>query len=133
VRTDIPSGIVPTEWRVPLFQSVRELLINMIKHAHATRAAVTVRPNSSGIRIMVMDNGRGIKRGEIARSQDGQSGGFGLFSLRNRLEHLGGSVRIRTAPGRGTCVKLLVPLEPDLVREARSYARDSDGQTQRRV
>ena len=123
VRADIPIKLVPMEWRVPLFQSVRELLINVIKHARATRAAVTLRSSSGGVRILVADNGRGIPKSDAAGDGDHKKGGFGLFSLRNRLEHLGGTVRIRSRPGHGTCVKLLVPLEPELIREARRFAR----------
>ena len=124
VRNDVPASLLPIHWRVPLFQSVRELLINALKHAHATRIAVTVRPSSRGIRISVIDNGRGIALINL-RKPDAHVG-FGLFSLRNRLEHLGGRVRIRSAPNRGTCIKLLVPLSPDLLQRARAATLDGD-------
>jgi len=119
VRCDIPADLPAMDWRVSLFHAIRELLINAGKHAHATRVTITLRRNSRGIRISVIDNGRGMPE-SAAPADDG--GGFGLFSLRNRLEHMGGRVHIRSSRNRGTCVKLLVPLPVELRKAAQRHS-----------
>jgi PAS domain S-box-containing protein len=108
VRTDIPPKVLPVDIRVTLFHATRELLVNVLKHAKATRVTITMRLNHQGVRVCVIDNGRGIRS-----DLDGQHNkGFGIFNLRNRLEHLGGRFRIRSTPARFTCAKIFVPL-PD--------------------
>jgi signal transduction histidine kinase len=89
-----------------LFRGTRELLMNAVKHAQATRATVTVRGSDEGIELTVADDGRGFDVGRL--TADGASG-FGLFSIRDRLPHLGGELAIDSAPGQGTRVTLRMP------------------------
>jgi PAS domain S-box-containing protein len=97
------------DMRVLLFQGVRELLVNAVKHAHARRITISCQREGTDIRIMVKDDGVGFDTGELNTST-GKSGGFGLFSLRERLRYLGGSIDITSSPGSGTQVILAVPL-----------------------
>jgi len=106
VRNNTPAKTLDQDIRVAMFHAVRELLINVIKHARATRVAVTINRCARGVRVNVIDNGAGFRE---PSNGDGQTG-FGLFNLRNRFEHLGGSVRIRSSPSRGACVRLLLPV-----------------------
>ncbi len=93
------------EIRVLLFQAVRELLVNVIKHARASRGTVSVSAHLDNIVIVVEDNGVGMKK----LKRPPKMGGYGLFSVRERLSHLGGEVEISNRPGGGTRVKLVAP------------------------
>lgn len=97
------------EVRILLFKAVSELLMNVVKHAQARKAEVAIQREGSNMRITVEDNGVGFYISEA--SQIGGIGGFGLFSIRERLRHFGGSLQIQSEPGRGTRVTLLAPLK----------------------
>jgi len=100
------------EVRVLLFRAVEELLLNIVKHAGVGRAQVQLSRRGQGhVRIRVADKGAGFdpvkeKRAEEAASADSH---FGLFSIRERLELLGGTMEIESQPGNGTRVILSVP------------------------
>ena len=94
--------------RIALFRGVRELLINVVKHAHAQQARVTLRRKSDDIQIEVEDRGRGFDLQQM--DNRGRGGGFGLFSLSERLRYLGGALDITSNPGTGTKVVLTAPL-----------------------
>ncbi len=91
-----------------LFQAVRELLFNIVKHSGVNKATVRVdHPNAKTLRIVVSDIGKGFPAGE---SRIGiTSSGFGLFHLRERLAYIGGTFEVASEPGKGTCVTLTVP------------------------
>lgn len=98
-----------TSVRDLLFRAVQELLANVVKHAHAYSARVSVRREGEEIRIEVADDGAGIDV-----SQDdlpaGRDEGFGLFNIRERLTHVGGRLQIHSELGQGTRVVLTAPL-----------------------
>ena len=96
--------------KVVLFQSTRELLVNIAKHAGARNAWVSVRKDNGNIRINVEDDGIGFDFAE-AESRIGRSdGGFGLLSIRERINYLGGHLECESGEGRGTRISLVVPL-----------------------
>jgi len=95
--------------RVFLFQAVRELLVNVIKHASAHKAKVTTRLVRAEVRVTVEDDGVGFDVSRMGTSD--RTGGFGLFSVRERLDHIGGRVNIESRPGRGTRVTLIAPVD----------------------
>ncbi len=98
------------QWRVLIFQAVRELLFNVVKHAGTQCARVEMTRNDEGeLRVAVVDPGVGF---DPSRVEAGDGGGFGLFSVRERLGLLGGRLEIDTAPGRGTRVSIFVPQAP---------------------
>jgi len=111
LEEDGPSIPLSEEVRVVLYRSVRELLHNVVRHAAATRAAVAVRRNDDHIRVVVEDDGVGFEP-DAVRGRGDFSAGFGLFEIRERLDYLGGSVDIRSAPEEGTRVTLTAPLQP---------------------
>jgi signal transduction histidine kinase len=96
---------------VVLFRCVRELLFNVVKHAQTRAAAVTVAHKGDGIQILISDHGAGFVPGPVDASAD-PDGGFGLFSIRQRLELLGGHLLVESAPGQGSRFTLVAPL-PD--------------------
>jgi PAS domain S-box-containing protein len=101
-----PKPVGP-EVRTVLFQAARELLVNVAKHARATRCQVSIRRAGNDIEIRVEDDGSGF---DPAAAGGGGTGGFGLFNVRERITRLGGAVRIDSQPGEGTRVTLAVPL-----------------------
>ncbi|GBC61166.1 hypothetical protein DENIS_2126 [Desulfonema ishimotonii] len=98
--------------RVITFRAVRELLINVVKHAHARHAEIYFGNQNGYMRIEIRDDGIGFNLPD-AGFNGGSDTGFGLFSIRERLKSLGGHFEIRSDPGTGTCVTLLTPLRPD--------------------
>jgi signal transduction histidine kinase len=93
-----------------LFRNVQELLINVIKHSQANKVKVYSRRVNNQIQVSVEDDGVGFDVLELD-SKPSRTGGFGLFSIRERLEHIGGRFEIESRPGHGTKVKLTAPLK----------------------
>ncbi|AQV02226.2 hypothetical protein B2D07_16615 [Desulfococcus multivorans] len=91
-----------------LHRSARELLFNVVKHAGTTSAFMDVGCRNGMIYIRVKDFGRGFDY-DAVRSREGRGVGFGLYQLTERITFLGGTVNIRTGPGKGCCVVLKVP------------------------
>ena len=95
-----------------LFRAIRELLINVSKHARVEKAIVTAARTGDGMLMVdVSDAGAGFDPDGIGLTPRGT--GFGLLSVRERLGFLGGKVEIRSNPGMGTSVVMTVPLLPD--------------------
>ncbi|MFO8084801.1 MAG: PAS domain-containing protein [Desulfobacterales bacterium] len=93
---------------VMLFRAARELLLNVAFHSNATNAVVTVSDNDDCISISVEDNGVGFDLTKIDTTVSDPSG-FGIFSIRERMLHLGGRFEIKSAPGQGTQVTIVSP------------------------
>ena len=100
-----------TDIRVLLFQAVRELLVNVVKHARAKKAKVFTCRIQKNIQITVEDNGVGFDAKAISAVKDPAKGGFGLFNIRERLDQIGGSVIINARAGKGTQITLTAPIE----------------------
>ena len=103
------SGVPNRDLRAFLFQVVRELLINVIKHARASKARVVAGSLQREVTITVEDDGVGFDPGRLGR-RAGQVGGFGLLSIRQRLGPLGGRLEIEAQPGRGARLTVITPL-----------------------
>jgi signal transduction histidine kinase/ActR/RegA family two-component response regulator len=96
--------------KVLLYQSVRELLLNVVKHAGTDTARVRLtRTGEDRLGIVVEDSGRGFDPDADPGNQQ-HSSGFGLFSIRERLGLLGGRMEVRSRPGEGAAFTLLAPL-----------------------
>lgn len=89
-----------------LFRTAREILFNIVKHAQVTEATVRLRRRREQLRLTVCDKGRGFDPKALE-----QAAGFGLLSIRERIELLGGRMKIRSAPGRGSTFLIVVPDE----------------------
>jgi PAS domain S-box-containing protein len=96
------------DMRVLLFQLVRELLFNVVKHAGTNRAIVTLTQRSDQLLITVEDEGEGFHLARALKDHDVEER-YGLFSIRERLALLGGDLQIETAPGQGTRVTIIAP------------------------
>jgi PAS domain S-box-containing protein len=108
VQKDMTPIPMDDEIKVLLFRSVRELMINIVKHAQARNARVTIRREDDSINIAVEDDGVGIKD-LLPDTRLKSNSGFGLFSIRERLHYLGGQVQVESEYGRGTRITLMVP------------------------
>jgi len=95
--------------KAPPFQSVRELLFNAVKHAGVPHATVEVTRQAAHLQIVVADHGHGFAPDRI---QVAAAHGLGLASICQRLEYLGGTLDIASAPGRGSRFTLSIPLTP---------------------
>jgi len=94
--------------RAIVFRAIRELLINVARHAGVSEAHVSTQRVGDGLVATVSDAGSGFDPNEIGT---GPQRGFGLTSVRERLAYIGGSVQLASRPGRGTDVTLTVPLQ----------------------
>jgi signal transduction histidine kinase len=92
-----------------LYRAVRELCINVVRHARALHAEVRLNVDGDLARIIVVDDGEGFDASQGARSF-GPAGGFGLFAIREISRQLGGRFEIESSPGKQTCAVLCVPL-----------------------
>jgi len=111
VEGEAVAAPVEDSVKVLLFQSVRELLFNVVKHAGVKRAKVRMTETREGqLEILVSDLGKGF---DAPRTTTGQetSGGLGLFSIRERLHLLGGRMEVQSASGCGSQFRLLAPLQ----------------------
>ncbi|MBA7663509.1 Oxygen sensor histidine kinase NreB [subsurface metagenome] len=98
--------------RVLLFRDVRELLINVVRHARADKVKVSIRKFDEQICVSVEDDGVGFDPAETASTVTKRAE-FGLFSIRQRLEELGGHLEIESEPGRGCKVTMTAPLKQE--------------------
>lgn len=99
------------ETQVMLFRIVREILTNVIKHAQASTIDVTITNDSRTVQVLVADNGVGFNTERLDWDTE-RSAGLGLFSVRERMEYLGGSLDLQSTPGQGTTVTLKIPTRP---------------------
>ena len=95
--------------KIFLYRAVRELLINVAKHAHAGAIRILLGISGGEIHITVEDDGVGFDSSQLESSL-GRTKGFGIFSIRERLGHIGGRLEIESAGGKGTKVTLVAPL-----------------------
>ncbi len=99
-----------------LFQSVRELLFNMAKHARASRADISMKSDGFDLEIVVADDGKGFDVSEKDFRSNAR-GGFGLFSIQERLGSQGGYMEIDSGAGQGSRIAMVVPLGHALEHE----------------
>ncbi|HQI28460.1 MAG TPA: PAS domain-containing protein [Sedimentisphaerales bacterium] len=109
VRVEVRGRIEPQSeaLRAFLYRAARELLFNVVKHAGTDEACLRLRCVRGRIRLTIADRGRGFDS-KVTHAAEG----FGLMSIRERVEMLGGRMRIRSRPGRGCILLLWVPDRP---------------------
>ena len=106
VETDAP--ILPENIKVFLFESIRELLFNVVKHSKTLSAKVHLKEDGQLLQVTVSDTGAGF---DATAFQQGQRGsGFGLFSIRERIGLVGGNIEVDSTDGKGARFTLSVPL-----------------------
>ena len=103
VEDDGERRLLDEATRITLFRALRELLLNVSKHARTDKARVRLWREDGFMKVVVEDEGVGFDPGASAS-------GYGLFSIRERLNHLGGSMQIESRPGKGTRICLVAPI-----------------------
>ena len=128
VETHVEYVPLPEAQSVLLFQSVRELLINVAKYAGTGRASVQLNVFERDLCIQIRDEGVGFNHTVVSGSEGPSnrtlSSKFGLFSIQERMTALGGSFEIRSAAGQGTEATLRLPL---MVLPAKEQPSPSEG------
>lgn len=87
-----------------VYRTVQELMTNIVKHANATKATVSITAEAKAIKIEVSDNGRGMK------AVDSTKPGIGLSSIKSKIKLLNGEVNISSTDDKGTCVSIVIPM-----------------------
>jgi len=88
-----------------LFRIVQECIVNIYRHAEATRVQITLRVKNDMLELEVIDNGKGIELTQINSSMS-----FGLISMKERAYALGGEISISGIRGKGTTIIVHIPL-----------------------
>jgi signal transduction histidine kinase len=105
------SRRLDAELESTIYRIMQEALTNVSRHAEATKAVVSVREHDGVVRASVTDDGKGMpQESRLGPRGDGLEGGFGMSGMRERAELVGGELEFMPAPGRGTTVRLTVPL-----------------------
>jgi len=108
------------EIKVVAYHMVREIVINTIKHAQAQRVTLDLTARDGRLFIAVADDGIGFKT-ECGEGIPESQRGFGLFNVRERLSHLGGSLELHSSEGQGTRATISIPITaPTMDRQKES-------------
>lgn len=93
--------------QLAMFRILQEALTNVVRHAHAGAVRISVRERGRMLTLVIRDNGRGITKPELTSVES-----IGLLGMTERARLLGGRVTIAGSPGRGTSVRVNVPITP---------------------
>jgi signal transduction histidine kinase len=99
------DGCFEPEAEVQLLRVIQEAMNNSRKHAQAARVEVCFLEQEDGIRVLIADDGRGF---DAELLKEGEPGHYGLRFMQERAESLGGTLKVESSPGRGTCIILEV-------------------------
>jgi signal transduction histidine kinase len=117
VQIEIEIGPEPEQHRLDaelestIYRVVQEALTNVSRHAQATTATVRIVERDGVVRASVTDDGKGLPEADrLGPRGDGLEGGFGMSGMRERAELVGGELELVPAPGKGTVMRLTVPL-----------------------
>jgi len=103
------AGVLPESVSLELYSSVRELFLNVVKHAGTDMVTVRVRQSDGRVDVSVFDGGNGFDQGTVL-SDNGSDKGYGLYRIGERMTAMGGRISIESTPGYGTKVTLSVPV-----------------------
>ena len=93
--------------RTVLYRVVQEALVNVARHANASRAQVKIQKLGDSVCMEIKDNGKGFEEGRVLRSKARKR--LGLLGMRERVEMVGGTFSIESSPGKGTTVRAKIP------------------------
>ena len=105
---DMDAPTLAEDVKILLFECVREMLLNVVKHAQTKSVKIHLfQAENNQLGLTVSDNGKGF---EVQAENPGCPEGFGLFSIQERLSVIGGTFQITSAPGKGCRITLTAPL-----------------------
>jgi signal transduction histidine kinase len=106
---------LPPLMETALFRAVQEAVSNIAKHANAEHVLIQCGFDGDVLSIEIEDDGNGFEVAAVKRPKD-EGHGWGLLGITERVEALGGTVVIDTAPGQGARIVVTVPVPPEAVR-----------------
>jgi signal transduction histidine kinase len=107
--SDSADQLVPADSAIHIYRIVQAALANVARHSGAHEAWVSLKKVNTSLALEIRDDGEGFDTdGDMDRST---GEGMGLMGMRERAEHLKGTIVVRSAPGRGTIVRIEVPLD----------------------
>ncbi len=116
LKVDRIDGLFSAADESHLFRIVQEATNNIVKHSAATQASLHLQRDGSTLRLFVQDNGCGFPSGtagaviQTRAAAAENKGGFGLPGMAERVRILGGTLRVKSAPGQGTQLTLTIPI-----------------------
>lgn len=118
VECRVPHGAVPEGIAAFIYRSARELLSNVHRHSGSASATVRLTHDDGMLRLTVCDEGCGFHLQDVLGLDARHEGGFGLFSIHEHVDRLGGDLTVQSQVSGGTCVVLDVPIPRALDRGA---------------
>ncbi|MDD2734974.1 MAG: GAF domain-containing protein [Desulfuromonadaceae bacterium] len=112
------------EMRYSLYQAVRELLLNVVKHAGVKAATLSIKSENECVLVQVKDDGVGSDKIAVSLTVDSMCG-YGLYNVRQRIEQMGGRFAVVSSPGKGTTATIMLPLANLQRRERNLYEHNS--------
>jgi signal transduction histidine kinase len=113
-QREMIDGFFPSEEAIHLYRIVQEALNNVARHSKAQEAWVVLKERPGELSLEIRDNGAGFDLGSQMNRTTGE--GLGLMGMRERAEHLQGTLSIASAPHKGTVVQVRIPLKRPAVR-----------------
>ncbi len=109
-QIDIDEHEVPEALKIVVYRVIQEALNNAAMHSKADTIYIRLKKSGNYFEAEVEDNGRGFDCKRVSNEED-RSTGFGLKSMRERVEIIGGSFSLHSAPGTGTCIHIAFPVD----------------------
>ena len=109
IETDEPIGRLPDEIETTVFRIAQEAMNNVARHSQAHQVMINLMRENGNIRLTLSDDGQGWDQ-TIPITTPGNHKGIGLASMRERASLVGGHLEIKSAPGKGTMVQVIVPV-----------------------
>jgi signal transduction histidine kinase/ligand-binding sensor domain-containing protein len=131
VTTDLDGydGALSRDAEMNLYRIAQEALNNVMKHAQATTLQVALKQEGATVRLTIADNGVGFVPDAAAGTRHNAGTGFGLTSIGERVRLLHGALSVRSTPGRGTTVEVVLEsAQPDLRPHSRRPPYEQDQQ-----
>jgi signal transduction histidine kinase len=116
VRCEIDDADLrlPSTVETAVFRAVQEALVNVARHAQAQTVLIQIAVEGHALAVEIEDDGIGFVM-EPAQTDSESLRGIGLLGMRERIELVGGTVRVESEPGRGTRVVMSVPIVQEAV------------------
>ena len=106
--------------RTVLYRVAQEALGNVARHAHASRAIVKIQRLKSNVQMTIIDDGKGFQTERVLHAETKSR--LGLLGMRERVEMVGGSLAVQSAPGRGTTIQVQIPIRRTGAKSRRKKA-----------
>ena len=108
LKTELEELPLSESKLIIVYRVIQELFNNIIKHAHAGYACIVLKKAKNGVEIRISDNGKGFLPDKSAVPGN-MKRGFGLFTVKERIQNISGEIAINSAPGKGTTITLFIP------------------------